>query len=253
MQTSHFFGQYLFFLWPWAQVIEPKIELRLEKRVWTLYSLWSFKCACTATWVRDGPISHIVSGNSKGSGNTALLIYMISVIFTRTSSPTLVISMILCKKIEPWHDKTNKMAVRPAKTQIRLGIRPVWSEASLSAWRKFGSLATHWVQAKTLIRLGGCPGWSESSLGAQSLCWFCHVTAHMQHNIEVTYSHLFRYTYSTGTGGAGGASFSGGRGTCVGQTKALCTGADNRHAVDILLSKVHLSSTSKHLCTYSNT
>ena len=32
--------------------------------------------------------------------------------------------------------------------------------------------------AKTLIRLGGCPCWSESSLGAQSLCWFCHVVAH---------------------------------------------------------------------------
>ena len=26
--------------------------------------------------------------------------------------------------------------------------------------------------AKTLIRLGGCPCWSESSLGAHSLCWF---------------------------------------------------------------------------------
>ena len=33
--------------------------------------------------------------------------------------------------------------------------------------------------AKTLMRLGGCPGWSESSLGAQSLCWFCHVVAHV--------------------------------------------------------------------------
>ena len=32
--------------------------------------------------------------------------------------------------------------------------------------------------AKTLIRLGGCPGWSESSLGAQSFCWFCHQAAH---------------------------------------------------------------------------
>ena len=28
---------------------------------------------------------------------------------------------------EPRHDKTNKMAVRPAKTQISLGIRPAWS------------------------------------------------------------------------------------------------------------------------------
>ena len=30
---------------------------------------------------------------------------------------------------EPWHDKTYKMSVRPAKTQISLGIRPVWSES----------------------------------------------------------------------------------------------------------------------------
>ena len=33
--------------------------------------------------------------------------------------------------------------------------------------------------AKTLIRLGGCPGWSESSLGAHLFCWFCHVAAQM--------------------------------------------------------------------------
>ena len=33
--------------------------------------------------------------------------------------------------------------------------------------------------AKTLIRLGGCLGWSESSLGAYSMCWFCHVVAHI--------------------------------------------------------------------------
>ena len=37
---------------------------------------------------------------------------------------------------EQRHDKTNKVTVRPAKTQISLGIRPVWSELSLSAWRK---------------------------------------------------------------------------------------------------------------------
>ena len=28
---------------------------------------------------------------------------------------------------EPPHDKTNKMTVSPAKTQISLGIHPVWS------------------------------------------------------------------------------------------------------------------------------
>ena len=85
----------------------------------------------------------------------------------------------MSEKFEPWHDKTNKVTVRPAKTQISLGIRPFWSESSLSAWRNLGSLATHWAQAKTLIRLGGCPGWSKSSLGAHSLCWFCHVAAHI--------------------------------------------------------------------------
>ena len=34
---------------------------------------------------------------------------------------------------EPRHDKTNRVTVRPAKTQISLGIRPVWSESSLCA------------------------------------------------------------------------------------------------------------------------
>ena len=63
--------------------------------------------------------------------------------------------------------KPTKWHVRPAKTQISLGIHPVWSESSLSTWRKLVSLATHWAQGKTLIRLGRCPGWSESSLGAQ--------------------------------------------------------------------------------------
>ena len=56
--------------------------------------------------------------------------------------------------IEPRHDKTNKMSVRPAKTQISLGICPVWSEFSLSAYRDNGCLATHWAHvAKTLVWL----------------------------------------------------------------------------------------------------
>ena len=48
---------------------------------------------------------------------------------------------------EQEHDKPTKWHVRPAKTQISLGIRPVWSESSLSAWRTLGSLATHWAQS----------------------------------------------------------------------------------------------------------
>ena len=38
------------------------------------------------------------------------------------------------RKCTFWH-------VHPTKTQIRLRIRAVWSESSLSAWRKIASLA----------------------------------------------------------------------------------------------------------------
>ena len=41
--------------------------------------------------------------------------------------------MMVTTLYEPQHDKTNKMSVRPAKTQISLGIRPVCSESSLCA------------------------------------------------------------------------------------------------------------------------
>ena len=39
----------------------------------------------------------------------------------------------LSSLLESRHDKTNKVSVRPAKTRISLGIRPVWSESSLCA------------------------------------------------------------------------------------------------------------------------
>ena len=35
--------------------------------------------------------------------------------------------------------------LRPAKTQISLGIHPVWSRSSLSAGRNIGPLTTYWV------------------------------------------------------------------------------------------------------------
>ena len=58
---------------------------------------------------------------------------------------------------EPRHDKTNKVSVRPAKTQISMGIRPVWTETSLSAWRKLGSLATHWAHNEDSDQTGRMP------------------------------------------------------------------------------------------------
>ena len=44
--------------------------------------------------------------------------------------------------------KPKPVSARPAKTQISLGIRPVWSESSLSAWRNLGSLSTQWAHSE---------------------------------------------------------------------------------------------------------
>ena len=50
--------------------------------------------------------------------------------------------------------KPTKWHVHPAKTQISLGIFPVWSESLLSAWRKVGSLATHWAHSEDSDQTG---------------------------------------------------------------------------------------------------
>ena len=72
-----------------------------------------------------------------------------------------IMSRLMTKPIK-WH-------VRPAKTQIGLGICPVWSESWLWAqWVAKDPSFLH-ATAKTLIRLGRCPGWSESSLGAHAI------------------------------------------------------------------------------------
>ena len=75
-------------------------------------------------------------------------------------------------KYESRHDKTNKVTVRPANTQISLRIRPVWSDSSLCA---------QWV-AKDLSFLHAD---SKDSLGAHSFCWFCHVAAHIEEPSEL--------------------------------------------------------------------
>ena len=105
--------------------------------------------------------------------------------FSFESTKTIVnwVKITLCstnktiEQFEPPRDKTNKVSVRPAKTQISLGIHPVWSESSLWVqWVVKGPSFLH-ADSEDSIRLGGCPGWSESSLGAQPHCWFCHEAA----------------------------------------------------------------------------
>ena len=74
--------------------------------------------------------------------------------------------------------KPIKWHVCSVKTQISLGIRPVWSESWLSTLRKLGSVGTHWAH-----RLWS--DWADAQADL-SLCWahlpfcsFCHEAAHL--------------------------------------------------------------------------
>ena len=82
-------------------------------------------------------------------------------------------------KNEPEHVKTNKMTVRPTKTQISQGICPVWSVFTVrmkkawvlsyplsSQWR----LWSDWADAQADLSLCWAHRWS---------CWFCLEAAQM--------------------------------------------------------------------------
>ena len=64
----------------------------------------------------------------------------------------------------PWNTRTTKISrsttkwhVHPVKTQVSLGIHPVWLESLLSAWRNLGSLTTHWVNSEDADLTGWMP------------------------------------------------------------------------------------------------
>ena len=80
-------------------------------------------------------------------------------------------------RIEPPYDKTNEMAVCPAKTQLSLGICPVWSESWLSAWWKLGSLATHWAHSEASDQTGWMPRLNWVFAGCTIILLVCHEAA----------------------------------------------------------------------------
>ena len=49
------------------------------------------------------------------------------------------------------------MAFAPIEDSDQPGRLPVWSESLLSAWRKLGSLATHWAQSEDSDQTGWMP------------------------------------------------------------------------------------------------
>ena len=77
------------------------------------------------------------------------------------------------------HDKTNKVTVRPAKTQISLGIHPVWSESSLCAQRVAKDPSFFHADSEDSDQTGRMPRLIWVFAGStQSFCWFCHEAAH---------------------------------------------------------------------------
>ena len=78
-------------------------------------------------------------------------------------------------KIEPRHDKTNKMSA-PSEDSDQPGHPPSLIRVHE---KSLGPEQPIQRTTKSLIRLGACPGWSESSLGAKSFCWFCHEVAQL--------------------------------------------------------------------------
>ena len=82
------------------------------------------------------------------------------------------------------HDMTKRTKWVYAQRTLRSAWASAQSDQSLRCVLS-GYLRTqafYMQTAKTLIRLGGCPGWSESSLGSQSFRWLCHVAAEITNN-----------------------------------------------------------------------
>ena len=90
--------------------------------------------------------------------------------------------------------KPTKWHVRPAKTQISLGVRPVWSESSLDAQADMSSLCAQRVAkdpsflkptAKTLLDWADAQADLSLRWAHMPLCWFCHEAAHLaQYNLQ---------------------------------------------------------------------
>ena len=105
--------------------------------------------ACAVKICHDGMLEDT---NSLGGAHFVALLWWIFRLwwgFVARLVSNLHLSRIMTKPTK-WH-------VRPAKTQISLGIRPVWSESSLSAWRNHGSLATQKVHSEDSDRTGRMP------------------------------------------------------------------------------------------------
>ena len=76
--------------------------------------------------------------------------------------------------------KSTKWPVHPEKTLISLSIHPVWSVSSLFAWRKLGSLATHWVHSEDWSDWADAQADLSLRWAHRSFCLFCLAAAQIR-------------------------------------------------------------------------
>ena len=113
---------------------------------------------------RDGVVNVLAFKSKGGLLDYLLLQALWRDLLTKVTSPCIWTKCSGNVKPQLWRahisclmTKPTKWQVRPAKAQISLGIRSVWSEYSLSAWRYPGSLATHWVHNEDSDQTGRMP------------------------------------------------------------------------------------------------
>ena len=99
---------------------------------------------------------------------------MYSYSFTSGKTYLVIQTWRIIKWATTWQNQQSD--VRPAKTQISLGIRPVWSESSLSAWRKLRSLAIHSAHSEESDQTGRmlrliCLRWAHTHFVSFVLTW----------------------------------------------------------------------------------
>ena len=140
----------------WPILYGPEILLHIFQIIWWIKVIFWDN---TSVWHRDWPHEIYLGQWPIFPSTDALNLWLVRTYFELFgSSNGTFLSRWSFKKAftyEPRHNKTNKVSVSPVK--ISLGIRPVWSESSLSAWRNLRSLATHWAHSKDSDQTGRMP------------------------------------------------------------------------------------------------
>ena len=116
-----------------------------------------FRGARDLAFCRKGPLdSLLVRAISGGSGETARMCRL-AWTFAARIGDKYQIRLTRSSWAISWQNQQTDMHVRSAKTQISLGVRPVWSESLLSAWRKVRFLATHKADSEDSYQTGLMP------------------------------------------------------------------------------------------------